>query len=497
MRLTNVQVSRIFDLILTAVLLQLLAFPALAQERKLPRFESSECAIKVPDNIDFNCGNLFVPENRAKKRSREIRLPVIIVKSTSDNPLSDPVIYTAGGPGASSLGRARGARFLSKITAKRDFIIFEQRGTTYAEPALQCPEVVEASQRSARENLKGGVATKRLLAAVRKCRSRLLTEGVDLAAYDSSASAADLEDLRKSLGIGDWNLYGLSYSTRLMLNYVREYPEHVRSIILDSVLPPEVNWDETGVHGVFLALNRLFEACRRSNSCDSAHPRLAERFFKFVSAKQKEPIKMSAKLDGGTYHLTLSGNDIFEFAYELLENTWALPDIPLKLEKVMSGDTGPLQDYVHGRLTGSGFVWGMRYSVWCREEMPFELQVRIRMDSERHRFLDNYRIQGPLPEICRIWGVPAADKVENKPVSSDVPLLVFGGEFDPDTPPKWGKQVADRFPNGHFYEVNGMSHGVLFGNECAWSVMTPAFLDDPSKAPDGSCLPKKGELKFK
>lgn len=468
-----------------------------AEKAKIPRFEKGPCAIEVPENIAFECGDLFVKENRLKPKSREIRLPVIIVKSTSENPEPDPVLYTAGGPGASSLGRARGARHLSKITAKRDLIIFEQRGTTFAEPAMPCPEVVEASQKAAREDLRRDAATRLELKAVRECRKRLVKEGVDLAAFDSAASAEDLEDLRRVLGYEKWNLYGLSYSTRLMLNYIREHPENVRSVILDSVLPPEVNWDETANDGVVLALDRLFAACRESGSCEKEYPDLRSRFLRFVVAKQEAPLKVSAEVDGNTYTMTLTGNDIFEFAYELLEDSGALPEIPSKLNAVINGDNEPLVEFVRSRITRRGFVWGMRYSVWCREEMPFQSTLRIDMRNDRYGFLRKFRIQGSFPEICRIWNVPPGLKIENEPVSSDVPALIFGGEFDPDTPPKWGKQVAGRFPNGYFFEVKGVSHGVLFADQCAWESMVPAFLDDPSKKPDDSCLPKAPGIEFK
>ncbi|MCO6511612.1 MAG: alpha/beta hydrolase [Aridibacter famidurans] len=495
MQLSGDQISRIMGL----VAIFLIASTSYGQSERamVPRFEKGPCAIKVPENIAFECGNLFVQENRAKMKSREIRLPVIIVKSTSENPEPDPVLYTAGGPGGSSLGRARGARHLSRITAKRDFMIFEQRGTTYADPAMQCPEVVEALQKSAREDLGKAAVTTAELNAVGECRKRLVIEGVDLAAYDSAASAADLEDLRKVLGIERWNLYGLSYSTRLMLNYIREYPGNVRSVILDSVLPPEVNWDETATDGVMLALDRMFEVCRTSEVCEKKYPDLRSRFFKFVVAKQEAPLRVSADVEGNTYTMTLTGNDIFDYAYELLEDTGALPEIPSNLHAIINGDNGPLAEFVRARITRRGFVWGMRYSVWCREEMPFQSKLRIDMNNDRFGFLRSFRIQGSFPEICRIWDVPPAPKIENEPVSSDVPALIFGGEFDPDTPPKWGRQVADRFPNSYFFEVKGVSHGVLFADQCAWSTMMPAFLDDPSKKPDSSCLPQAPSIEFK
>ena len=51
----------------------------------------------------------------------------------------------------------------------------------------------------------------------------------------------DLTDLRHVLGIKQWNLHGVSYGTRLALSVMRDAPEGVRSVILDSPYPPEVH----------------------------------------------------------------------------------------------------------------------------------------------------------------------------------------------------------------------------------------------------------------
>ncbi len=491
--------SLLLKLVIGIPVVSLATVAAFAQDRepRTPRFESAECAIEVPANIRFECGNLFVKENRSKRHSGSIKLPVIIVKSTAEKPEPDPVIYTAGGPGGSSLGRARGARNLASITSKRDFIIFEQRGTRYADPAMQCPEVDEARHRAAREDVEADKAVRYELNAVWECRMKLVSEGIDLSAYDSAASAADLEDLRRVLGIEKWNLYGISYSTRLMLNYIREYPKQVRSVVLDSVLPPEVNWDETSVDGVIAALEKLFAACEASERCRANYPDLKERFYAFLKEKNKHPVLVATEVEGKKYSLTLDGNEIFDHAYNLMENTGDLARVPAVLHSIMQGDLTSLESYAKDRLTGGGFIWGMRYSVWCREEMPFQSPRKMRAQTTRHSFIKGFSIQGAFPEICNTWSVPPAEDIENEPVSGETPMLVFGGEFDPDTPPEWGMRVAARFPNSFFYEVKGLSHGVLFWNECAFKRMMAEFFDDPSKNPDDSCLPKEGALEFK
>ncbi|TVR87244.1 MAG: alpha/beta fold hydrolase [Saprospirales bacterium] len=57
--------------------------------------------------------------------------------------------------------------------------------------------------------------------------------GVDLNHYNNRTIVQDLEDLRKSLGVEEWNLLGISYGTRLAQTYMRDYPEGLRSVVLD------------------------------------------------------------------------------------------------------------------------------------------------------------------------------------------------------------------------------------------------------------------------
>ena len=471
-----------------------------SEQASVPRFEKSDCAVKIPEGIRAECGNLFVKENRSKAKSRVIRLPVVIIKSTSSNPASDPVFYTGGGPGGGSLGRAQGARNLAPYTKDRDFIILEQRGTRLAEPSMPCPEVNEADHTAAERNLNDIESKKIEIEAVRKCRERLISEGIDIAAYDSAASAADIEDLRQTLGIKQWNLYGVSYSTRLMLNYIRVYPKSVRSVILDSVLPPTVNYDETSVDGVVRSLKLIFETCAADTHCRSAYPDIQKKFYRLVKNADEKPLEIKVKRNGTEVPVYADGKAIVDFVYGLLEDSDALPDIPFIINSMASSNYDSLisfRRFGEQKLTSEGFVWGMRYSVWCREEMPFQDVRKIRGQITKYKELRGFGIQSVFPDICKVWNVPPAGKIENAPVKSNIPALIFSGEYDPDTPPAWGKLVSTWFPNSYFYEVRNTSHGVLFGNRCSIVDIAPSFLNDPAKRPNDTCLKEIGPMVFK
>ncbi|MEA2176686.1 MAG: hypothetical protein QOD00_4278 [Blastocatellia bacterium] len=468
-----------------------------AAQNSVPRFETAPCAIAVPETEKekARCGYLVVPENRERKESRLIKLPVIILKSNSATPAPDPVLRTLGGPGASSLRMVRGRRS-SPWLNNRDEVIFEQRGTLYAQPKLDCPEVDAAKVSNARSGVDERTAIGREVLAARTCRDRLVKDGVDLTGYDSVQSAADIEDLRRVLGYEKWNLYGVSYSSRLMLEVMRDYPRGIRSVALESVLAPSVNYDETGVDGAVRALKVLFANCAADGACARSYPRLEKLFYDLVRRTNQHPISVNVKQQGSVETLTirLTGHDITTWAldYLLSADAETIASAPAKIYQVAGGDYSPLKDYAESKIGPGFYMLGMRYSVWCREEMPFENRRLINAQSRRYAGLRGYTIQASLPAICDVWGLPASRPLENEPVRSSIPTLILAAEYDAYTPPAWGRLAARTLSHSYFYEVPGVGHGPGFSSKCARE-MVAAFFDNPSAAPDDECLKTPGQ----
>ena len=116
------------------------------------KLEPCECQVKIDSSFHPRCAYLIVPENRKKNNGKFIKLPFIIVQSKNPEKRKDPLLFTTGGPGGSSLGWADGAARHSLIN-DRDCIAFEQRGTQYAVPNLWSNELSDAIKESYRKNL--------------------------------------------------------------------------------------------------------------------------------------------------------------------------------------------------------------------------------------------------------------------------------------------------------------------------------------------------------
>jgi pimeloyl-ACP methyl ester carboxylesterase len=454
----------------------------------VPRFEPSDCPFNVPPGAEIECGYLVVPEDRGQPDGRAIRLAVAILKSRADNPAPDPVVFLAGGPGASALRRV-GGWLDTPFLENRDFVLLDQRGAGYSEPALNCPEINEAVWDAFGLALSADEEIALEVEAATLCRDRLVSEGVNLAAYSSAASAADLDDLRRLLGYEEWNLYGISYGTRLALTVIRDYPDGIRSVILDSTYPPRAETYVEMVPNAARAFDVLFAGCAAHPACSAAYPEIEAVFYDLVERTDAEPIPIAVTnwTTGKPADLLITGDDLVAGVFSALYSTQMIPFIPLFIQQVADGNYDVLRPLAEEELpSGGGEGVGMTYSVICHEEAPFDDPEAIKAAVE-----DYPQLRGFLPfraerEVCEIWGAGEASPIETEPVSSDVPTLILTGQYDPITPPAWGRMAAETLSRSFFYEFPGLGHGVT-RSACPLD-MAVAFVDDPTAAPDASCL---------
>jgi pimeloyl-ACP methyl ester carboxylesterase len=464
-----------------------LAVPAVEAQPVVPRLEWGALPASFPSGeARQETGWLVVPERRfPAPAGRTIRLPFIILKSRSGSPRPDPVLYTAGGPGGSTLFRAR---FFSRsaLLDERDVILLEQRGNRFADPALLCPEIDAALRSGWGSRLNGEPDPKAVEAALRQALGALREAGIDPEAYTTRESAADIADLRRLLGLGSLNLYGVSYSTKLMLSVVRDHPEAIRAAILDSVLPFEANCDEETPANIVDSLEKVFAACREDARLKERFPRLKERFYRLLDEANRHPVEIviEDRTGGGPLHVKFDGAGLMNCVYAGLEDTSAIPRLPLIIDSICRGEIERLTPLAESFLfSAQGTAWGMRISVWSNEEFPFERLPRILEPRGLPRELARFaQPQVPLAALS-LWPHGRPEARENEPVRSGVPALVAAGEFDPDTPVKWSRGTAALLPHAHFVEFAGYSHCPLYSHPEAARIIRE-FLDDPSRRPD-------------
>lgn len=419
----------------------------------VPRFETlatdQDFPISVPSAFRSTLGYLVVAENRDIANSSTIKLPVAIIHAREDGTES-PVIYLSGGPGTSALSAAAYPGAYPWVK-DRDFIVFGQRGTHYAQPVLMCPEYKTAAENG--DNI---------YTAIADCRDRLSNSDIDLLQYNSVRSAEDIEDLRRVLEHDSINLYSVSYGTRLALSYARLFPKHLRAMVLDSPLPPNALYDDESARNFEAALLAVADDCVLQDVCAAAFPNLKARFIAAISDKNmgKGDITLPELLS----QIDLTSENAIRYA-------------PLIMEAVIQRDPR-LFESEEGKISVSDFAWGMRLSTWCAEAWPFSQRSRL---SEAEPVLGGYESAAIDPKFCDIWRVEPLPEDFVAPVSSDIPTLILAGEFDPLTPPKWGDLAATSLSKSRVISVRGEGHSPTQnwgGDGCAMDIASK-FIDSP------------------
>lgn len=451
-------------------------------------------APNFPDDRQVDCATLTVPENRSNPDTNLIELAVFIVRARFQDPRPDPLVYLTGGPGGTTSNIVGYFDYaFGWLGMDRDVILMDQRGTGRSEPSLACPAYGVANF----EAYVGGYSleegAQHAADALLACHADFVAQGIDMNAYTSAENAADFEDLRLALGIEQWNLYGISYGTRLALTIMRDFPDGVRSAVIDSVVPVDGDlYLDTPTNGAS-ALDRFFDLCASDAECSSTYPDLEDKFYTVVDRLNTEPLEVEVRRpsDGKYYPAVLNGDTLVGVMFFNMYSTNAIRSLPYMIQQAYDGFIGLLrQDFLPAYFAWDGIATGMHYSVNCNEEIIFNTfdEIAAASDALDPRLQFFYDVDNYITwDICEGWGVATPNPIEDQPVVSEVPTLILVGELDPITPPVWGQLAAQTLPNSTYVEIPNAGHGVTFAFDCPKDLMR-WFLDDPTVPLETSCL---------
>ena len=405
-------------------------------------------------HLSVDCGRLKTIEDYDDP-SREIEIAFMIVHPKINRDPENPVIFLSGGPGAPSLVYAEmlvATQQIEGVVVDRDWIFYDQRGTGRSIPALRCPRETDYLKR------------------VRLCRDMLIAEGVDLSQYNSERSAQDIEALRKTLGVKQWNLWGISYGSRLAFSVARDFPASVRSIVHDGPSDPESHEIVDDFRGTEAAINRLLSKCAVDAACAMKHPDLRARFLASLPRLRRQPLKVG---DGQVNdkqliqyirsYLFTGDPAIFEQRVQVLlaymdaaarGNSLLMRQLAQGMPKEKENDTPvPVEGW---------YDMGQNLSVECNEERSFESpenyrQAAARSDVVRALFGDDGGIG--MFQDCALWPSGRADPVRKSRVYYDGPQLAFTGELDASLSGLSGYTIGMLYPNARNIVFKNATHG--------------------------------------
>ena len=457
-----------------------------------PVLKLSPCELEHPLHLTVTaaeCGVLAVPENPQQPSGRQIELHVARIVAISRRKRPDPLFVLAGGPGASASALyTTVAPAFARILRERDIVLVDQRGTGGSN-RLDCAQDEDLLYRAS--NAEVAASTRACLAA--------LAPRADVAFYTTSLAVEDLERVRVVLGLGSINLYGASYGTRVAQQYVRHFGQHVRSVILDGVVPVGLALGPATATNAERALLDIFARCAAEPSC---HARFGDPAVDYRSVRAA--LKLSTV--PVSVHDPQTGEDTpFEFGPDHLASVLRLlsytPEyaalLPLMLHAAAERDDyAPLasQFLMVERAYGEVVAIGMHNSVVCSEDVPFIDPHSVDRARLAATYLGTRQLDG-LFAVCRLWPRGPVDADLHAPLVSDVPALLLSGSDDPVTPPEYAREAARSFPHSLQVVLEGFGHGQLTA-PCMDRVLAQFVEHASVDALDVSCTREARPLAF-
>ncbi len=428
-------------------------------------------------NVAARCGHLEVPEDRNAPQGRTLKLRLAWVPADDlDMAAEDPVFFLAGGPGQSALDVwPQVDPAFAEVGRQRHVVLVDQRGTGGSNP-LDCELPDDAAQDD-----------EAAIAGLVSACVQALAERADTRFYTTTDAVADLDAVRQAIGAEQVNLVGVSYGTRVAQQYARQHPQHVRSLVLDGVVP-----NDLVVGGEFAdtfedALKLQSARCHELPTCAQRFPRDARAQLAALMARlDAAPVQVeyrdpaTAQVRQGTVDDQTVVGLAFLFSY--MPQTASL--LPLVLDEAAAGRMAPLLSLQELMKRGAigGISRGMQWSVICAE------------DADRYLPGDSGRDTLLGPDVARMFfaacphwphGTRPADFTA--PLESGVPALLLSGELDPVTPPRYAEQVLKGLSAGRHIVLRGQGHGQLVQG-CMPRVLGQFLESADAASLDAACL---------
>lgn len=239
------------------------------------------------EGMTILCGAVQVPEERNKVGGKTLPLNFAILRATSRYPEADPVVYLEGGPGGSAMTMLPLLdRLFKPWRDRRDVVIYDQRSAGISGASVNCNQALS-------ENVVDLVKAGKAIPSAERmklCVDELTRQGVPLAAYNTTQNALDLPLIVSALGYKDYNIYGISYGTKLALEVMRVAPQNVRSVIIDGVAPSWVNLYNSFAMKTDEAIQYVVDQCVADKACNEAYPELGRIFSEAIEKAVKGEI---------------------------------------------------------------------------------------------------------------------------------------------------------------------------------------------------------------
>jgi hypothetical protein len=457
-----------------------------------------------PEEKEINQNNiewsyLTVPENWDNLSGKKIKIAVAILKSTSKSSNSNPVLYIEGGPGAGGI-EGIWSWLKHPLREKSDIILVDVRGTGNSLPKF-CPNLGKKFLEILSKNQNSTQDEQQKVIAAMACKQDLMNRDIDINAYNSKSIAKDLNALKTALKYENWNVYGVSYGTYTAQVYANDFPQDIKSLILDSSISDISQYYNFNTTNYTSSLNKVFNACKNDPNCNKQYPNLEKVYYETIEKLDKKPVTVNVDkkiIPNGKF--TYNAEDFKVAIQQGLYNKKLIQVIPMLIFEFNKGNKNALSSLVAAFSGVLGLDYGQYYCVSCNEAIPNNSIATFNKEAQNYK-----NLKGGLSFyksdfiVCDKWNLgneslkkPLND-LSNLPTITS-PVLVFSAAFDPITPTSNGKMTVDRFKNGYLVNAPISGHAPSF-SKLGFKIVNE-FIQNPSRKPDTKELDSDNKVHF-
>lgn len=435
-----------------ALLAAMLALAAAAELAAAPS-GLQDCRLRGVEHPAW-CGVVRRPLDPAMPQGPAIDVHFAVLPALSRQRKPDPLFFFAGGPGQAAIDLAGPVgRLLGRLSNRRDLVLIDQRGTGRSAP-LRC-DGDDAADRPLRESMDAEA----LQQALRRCREALqrLPHG-DLRQYTTPIAVQDADAVRVALGARQVNLVGASYGTRVALDYLRQFPQAVRRVVLDGVAPPDMVLPAAFAADAQTAFEALLAWCEADADCRRRHPRLRAQWQGLRAALPRE-VMLTHPVTGRDERMTLTPDMLAGLVRAPLYAPSLAAGLPAAIEQAAAGRWTPLAGLAMALAGGraGALAQAQHFSVICSEDLPLLAAGRAAPPAG-----DFAGLAATYVRACADWPRGRVPADFYRVGTSAAPVLLLSGAIDPVTPPRHGERVAQALgARARHVVVPAAGHGVL------------------------------------
>ena len=428
------------------------------------------------------CYYLVVNEDPDDGASPLIGFPVVRFRARGAAPQDNPILHLgAGGPGR-AMDFERDPYWIWStyralaLGSGRDLYVIDPRGAGMSYPRLHCGDVLERLRDGLAKNLSPRADGMLWTTAYAACKTRLDTEGRNLDHYNSATVAADVEALRRALGVRQWVLLGHSYAARYALTIARDLPSSVEAMVLAAASLPGLPSADTHARAP------------ASSPGTGLRPVLAHRRLR-RGLPSVPLLGTRSSLRRGPARLDRSGDSLLPLCRAPRTDRDApragRVSLPCTTPSSSRYSRSWFSNWRHGRtsilerhvlrswfhtLLDETYSAPVRAAHYCGEDEPFvdsEAAAGDAKATNKHvRRLAAIRFEMET-QRCRTWDVTPAPSVDGGPVRTSIPTLLLQGALDPITPVDHLEAQLGNFTNHEVLIFDDGSHWGSVAGRCA------------------------------